>query len=74
MIPYNRPQLLPYHKEENSTQLLFYCKLPIYQITTSFGLKPSSGKIVNSMRLRNAFTVTFVYIIYLVADFFKLPT
>ena len=67
MMSYNRPQLLPYHEEENSTQLLFYWKLLIYLITTSFSLKPSSGKIVNSMRLRNAFTITFVCIIYLVA-------
>jgi len=67
MMSYNRPQLLPYHKEENCIRLLFYCELLIYLITTSFGLKPSSGEIVNSMRLRKAFTVTFVYIIYLVA-------
>jgi hypothetical protein len=65
MMLYNRPQLLPY-KEENSTQLLFYFKLLIYLITTSFGLKPSSGEIVSSMRLRNTFTITIVCIIYLV--------
>jgi hypothetical protein len=67
MMLYNRPQLLGYHKEENSTQLLFYCKLLLYLITTSSGLKPSSGESVNSMRLRNAFTMTYVYIMYLVA-------
>ena len=28
-----------------STHLLFYCKLLIYTVTTSFGCRPSSGKI-----------------------------
>ena len=49
MMSYNRPQLLLYHKEENSTELLFDCKLVIYLITTSFGLEPSSDEIVDDV-------------------------
>jgi hypothetical protein len=47
--------------------MLFYCKSLIYLITASFGLMPPSDEIVNSMRLRKTFTITFVYVIYVVA-------